>query len=119
MNQAIRTLDALGCQYRIVTTAGVEYGTLETAKPKKPRKPGAGKRLELVHSRGREWGEFSRYIKPLIAEQAIGDVVVIPKGKYDLDELARNVSNYAGLTWGRGNFKALRNAEGIEVLRIA
>lgn len=121
LNKALKMLDAVQANYKVVLPDGREFGALPMKHTGAMRRnpSTAGKRIAKAHAEGREWGDFANYIKPKLEGVKPGEVVIIPKDKYDLTMLSKNVSNYAGLVWGRGTFKSLKGDTGVEVLRIS
>lgn len=117
LNQALKILVALKAQYKVILPDGEEFGELVVKGHR--NKANKGKRAAKIEAEGRHWGEMAQYIKPQLEGVLPGEVVVIAKDKYDMETLASNVSNYAGIVWGRGTYKTLANETGVEVFRIS
>lgn len=105
IEQAIKLLKATGCQYKVIDSAGNEYGELEVAEKKKKR------------SSTYQYGELTKHFKPHVENAAVGDVVVIPMSKYDYKTLIRCLSAWCATNWGKGNAKTCRAGDTIQVLR--
>ena len=110
---ALKRIDSLGVQYKIIAPDGKEYGTLVVAAPvpEKVRKRAPHK---YPHNALRD------YVLGYITTMGPGDEVIIPVGDFDLKSLQSSVSSRAGQMWGAGNYLTTRDTmrNSIEVLRV-
>ena len=110
---ALKRIDNLGVQYKIIAPDGKEYGTLVVAAPvpEKVRKRAPHK---YPHNALRD------YVLGYITTMGPGDEVIIPVGDFDLKSLQSSVSSRAGQMWGAGNYLTTRDPirNGVEVLRV-
>jgi hypothetical protein len=110
---ALKRIDSLGVQYKIIAPDGKEYGTLVVAAPvpEKVRKRAPHK---YPHNALRD------YVLGYITTMGPGDEVIIPVGDFDLKSLQSSVSSRAGQMWGAGNYLTTRDPirNGVEVLRV-
>lgn len=106
ITQALKLLNAARCTYKIIDTVGNEYGTLETAQPKKRH-----------HNREVEHGAYSKHYRPYVDNLAVGDVAVIPIDKFKYVKLLGSLSAWCSTKWGKGNTKTCRAGDTIQVLR--
>lgn len=110
LQRAIKFIDALGCNYKIITPQGEEFGTLET-KPAKDRK-----RAPLRYP----YGEIAKFYRPQLNLQAeIGDVQEIALGKFTGEEIRRGVCSLLSKEWGVDTYTTNISDSAVEVLRIA
>ena len=106
--KALKTLDALGVPYAAIID-GETHGTLE---------------IKTRRTRTREpryaYGETRAHYLPLIQNMAVGDVVDVPVGQFDLPTLSSNVTAFASHEWGKGNTVTQSNKDAgtVTVLRI-
>lgn len=107
IQRAIRFLDGVGAEYKIILADGSEYGTLLAVKE--------GKR-KFLHPRG----TVRNYYRPLIQHMKVGDVVSVPIGDFSFDSIQNGIGSFAGENWGNGSVITRRDVEKrcIEVLRI-
>lgn len=110
---ALKRIDSLGVQYKIIAPNGMEYGTLVVAAPvpEKVRKRAPHK---YPHNALRD------YVLSYITTMGPGDEVLIPVGDFDLKSLQSSVSSRAGQMWGAGNYLTTRDPlrNGISLLRV-
>lgn len=107
MEQCLRTLGALGCKYKIIAADGQEYGDLQLERRKKIR--------NLKY----KYGLLSSHVNSFLNGMAVGDVVVIPCGEFDVPDLQSCTTSMANKKWGAGAYKTARNGQTLEVLRVA
>lgn len=109
LQRMINFIEAVGCQYKIITPDGEEFGKLET-KP-------ARKRRERRH----EYGELIAFYKPQVdLESAIGSVQEISVGDFQAEEIRSGVCSMLSKAWGKEAYTTSinRKTNKIEVLRI-
>lgn len=102
-----RQLENLGCQFKVITEDGVEFGTLQVAdKPKQTR-------------------VFNRYIKEtnykdLLKDIKVGESVFVPAGTAPLDGVQSVCASFMVQTFGKGTYMTVQHHErnGVEVLRL-
>lgn len=106
--KALRTLDALGIAYAAIID-GETHGTLEVKTRRTRIRP-----ARYAH------GETRAYYLPLLKDMAVGDVVDVPAGHFDLTVLSSNITAFASHEWGKGNTVTQSNKDAgiISVLRI-
>jgi len=106
LQNAIKLLDVLGCQYAIIDHNGDKWGGLEIAKPK------ACKR---ILNNFKDTG----YIEQLRTMQ-VGDVLtfVAPEGK-TAKQYRGAISGTAHNLWGPGSSTTSISGNAVEILRIS
>lgn len=106
LQNAIKLLDVLGCQYAIIDHNGDKWGGLETAKPKPVKR-----KLNNFKDTG--------YIEQLKTMQ-VGDVLtfVAPEGK-TANQYRGAISGTACNLWGAGSSTTSVNGNAVEILRIS
>jgi hypothetical protein len=105
--QAIKMLDALQVQYKVIGFDGVEYGALEVIPPKKKK---------IVRSR-----HFAAtgYIEKLKAMQ-VGDVIeLVPPDGDRPEQLRAAITGTANRLFGGGNATTHCTKELVQVMRLA
>lgn len=109
----INALDGAKASYKIILPDGTEYGTLET-------KPVKASKLKGTRASPYPRGELSAYIKPFIADLAVGGVAVIPYDKYPGSLLAARCYSAGFDLWGKGNVMGSRNdkTKTVEIMRL-
>ena len=109
---ALKRIDNLGVQYKIIAPDGKEYGTLVVAAPVPEKVRRRGPRLYPFNT-------LKRYVMPFLESVPPGEQVFIPAGKFDIDRLQSSASSRAHEAWGKGNYRTTKNTvrNGIEVLR--
>lgn len=109
----INALEGAKANYKIILPDGTEYGTLET-KPVKAVKP-KGTRASPYPR-----GELRNYVQPFLSGMGVGDVVVIPYGKYPGSLLATCCYSTSFDCWGKGNYMGTRNdmTQTVEIMRL-
>lgn len=101
-----RQLETLGCEFKIITEDGTEFGDLEVM-PKKAKR------------------EFNRYVsetnyRELCKNLRAGESVFIPAGTTPLVGLQSLCATYMGQMFGKGTYMTAQQPErnGVEVLRL-
>jgi hypothetical protein len=108
---ALKRIDNLGVQYKIIAPDGAEYGTLVVAPPEVKKKKSASK---YPH------GEMKTYVSSMIGGMQPGDEMFVPVGKYDLKSVQSALATYAFVNWGAGNYVTAqeRVRGGVTILRV-
>lgn len=102
-----RQLENLGCQFKVITEDGVEFGTLQVLdKPKATR----------VHNR---YVKETNYIE-LLKDIKVGESVFVPAGTALLDGVQSVCASYMIKNYGKGTYMTVQHADrnGVEVLRL-
>lgn len=110
LQRVIKFIEALGCQYKIITGDGREFGALET-KPARSRGP-----------RKHEYGELSNFYRPQLDTKAIvGSVQEISIGHYGPEDIRAGMCAFLTKEWGKGTYTTSINSKNktIELLRTA
>lgn len=104
LNQAIKMLDALKVQYKIIDGDGNVYDKLIEKKAKS----------------GLPRGERRAYVLQFIENMDIGDVVEFPAGPYNIEELRSNAISWFNGMYGVGSCTSSVDKEKntCEILRI-
>lgn len=108
---AIRSLEAAGCEFRIIDSAGNSYGTLKVEEPKKKKM-----------NPNREYGELRAYYDQYMKYNvSVGDVVEIPHSpKYTPEEIRGGICAKLTDRWGKGTYTtAITKAGVVQILRTA
>ena len=109
LKRVIAMLEGLKCPYAIIDPLGSKHGLLEVKMPvvrtKNPKYP---------------HGERSKYCRKFLEKMAIGDVAVIPVGKYDVISIQAASISCANRIWESGSVTTTLNREKqlVEILRI-
>lgn len=108
LEQAIKILDALNCQYLIIDGEGKQHGDLVIAPKKKRAEP------EFPY------GEIRQYTLPFIKDLKVGEVVEVDAKNYGLERIRGGICTWFLNKYGPGacttTIKHSNNS--IEVLRI-
>lgn len=108
--RCVKLLEGMGCQFKIITPEGEEYGTLEVA-PTKTKSRGPLKY---------KYGELATfYRKQLNYDLPVGEVQVIDCGEYDPATLRGSLCSELGKNWGKDNYTTALVGKTVEVLRTA
>lgn len=102
-----RQLENLGCQFKVITEDGAEFGTLQVLdKPKSTR----------VYMR---FAKETNYIE-LLKDIKAGESVFVPAGTAPLDGLQSVCSSFMITNFGKGTYMTVQHADrnGVEVLRL-
>lgn len=108
LDNALRLLTGLGCQYVVIDADGVKHG--EIAESRKKRRPNKY-----------PMGTFSSYLRPYITPLNVGGSVDVPFGQFDGFELQSSIASLAHKLWGsNAHMSSVNRAKQIvEVIRIA
>jgi hypothetical protein len=102
-----KQLENLGCQFKVITEDGAEFGALHVMdKPKSTR----------VHNR---YVKETNYIE-LLKNIGVGEAVFVPAGTAPLDGVQSVCSSYMVLNFGKGTYMTVQHPDrnGVEVLRL-
>ncbi len=112
-DKALKLINSLPVQYKIIDDDGNEYGELEVKIIKRTKKPRSERQFKF--------GEQKAYYLPYIKDMQVGDIAIIPFDKYVGEHLRGGVAAWACKYWGTGSHVSTCNQEKqiIEVLRIA
>jgi len=110
---ALKRIDSLGVQYKIIAPDGREYGTLVVVVPT-PEKVRKRKAHKYAHK------ALKNYVMPFLTPMAPGDEVFVPVGDFDLKSVQSSVSSHAGQIWGASNYVTARDfvRNGVNLLRV-
>jgi hypothetical protein len=110
IQQAIRLLDASGCEYRINAPNGESFGTLKIEQPKKKKA-----------NPNRVYGELRGYYDKYMNYNAkVGDVIEIPPSdKYSPEEIRGGICAKLTDRWGKGTYTTAIVAKTVQILRTA
>jgi hypothetical protein len=108
LTRALNMLNAIGATYAVIEDNGTKHGTLEVLEPKKRNAKYA-------------YGELSSYVSKHLANMSITDLIEIPFGKYEGEEVRSAAVSWACYHWGNGTVTSatLKDKQIVEVLRIA
>lgn len=110
---AIKRIDNLGVQYKIIAPDGTEHGALVAVVPT-PEKVRKHRPRKYPHK------ALNNYINPFLETlTAPGKQVFIPLDIFDADAVQSTASSLAGKKWGKGNYRTSRDVlrKGVDVLR--
>lgn len=111
IQSAIRQLEAAGCEFKVIDSAGNSYGTLEVVEKKKKKM-----------NPNREYGELRAYYDQYMKYNvAVGDVVEIPHSpKYTPEEIRGGICAKLTDRWGKGTYTTAITKSGVvQILRTA
>lgn len=114
LNQAVKILNALPLQYRVITDTGLEFGALQGTTTKSGKK-----RERCLHY---PYGTISAGVKERCSGLEVGGVVQLPVDLFPLmpiDSFYSTIAGWCNNTWGPGSYKMCKTATHIEVLRIS
>jgi hypothetical protein len=106
LDKALQILEALKCQYKVITIDGKQHGDLVVMDNRKKKRP-----LLPI-------GTYSNYIRPHLEKLEVGDVAVLPFGDFVGGDLQSNVGARAIHLWGAGSYKSCITGKTVEVLRL-
>jgi len=112
---ALKRIDNLGVQYKIIAPDGAEYGTLVAVQPKvKPVKERKRKSPKYAV------GELKTYISSFVADLQPGNEVFVPVDKYDIQAIQSALAGHGFKYWGGGNYVTERDwsRNGVTILRV-
>jgi hypothetical protein len=111
VEKVVRTLSAVkGVKFKVVCPDGTEYGGLNSHH----------KRVQS----GRPKGEITNWLKGIVDEAQVGDVVTIPRKEmekrgYDMKIIRSTVTGYLTYKWGKGSYTSSTEKDGLQLLRIS
>ena len=111
IQQAIRQLEAAGCEFRVNAPNGESFGTLKVEERKKKKM-----------NPNREYGELRGYYdKYMNYNASVGSVVQIPATeKYSAEEIRGGICAKLTDRWGKGTYTTAITKNGVvEILRIS
>jgi hypothetical protein len=110
LQRAVKFIEALGCEFKVITPDGDEFGTLEVKATKnKTRAP-----LRYAY------GEIAKFYKPQLNLQAeIGDVQEVAVGKFTTEDIRSGVCSLLTKEWGKDTYTTSITDHSVEILRIA
>jgi hypothetical protein len=107
-NRAIAVLEALGCEYKIITKTGSEFGGLEVAVEKR-------KRASSRHP----YGTLINYNRSLLNfDLQPGDVQSIPVSDFDAESVRSSICSILTAAWGMGAYTTSVSGDHVDVMRI-
>jgi hypothetical protein len=110
LQRAVKFIEALGCDFKVITPEGDEFGKLEVKIAKNRT------RAPLRYA----YGEIAKFYKPQVNLQAeIGDVQEIAAGKFSSEDIRSGVCSLLTKEWGKDSYTTSVNEHSVEVLRIA
>ena len=106
LQRTVTFLDSIKCQYKLIDVEGNVYTNIleETSKKRSPPKYG--------HK------ELSNYIRPYIEKINIGDVVLIPNGRFDCNSIQSSATSMLCVTYGKGSYTSHKTETGLEIMRL-
>lgn len=110
LQRVIKYIEAIGCQYKIITPDGEEFGKLDT-KPARVRGP-----------RKHAYGELTNFYKPQLDLKAIiGSVQEVSVGQYKPEDIRAGMCALLTREWGKETYTTSFNSKNktIELLRTA
>jgi len=112
LNKAVAMLSALKVDFIIKTEDGeyIKMGNLEIQEPKTR----AAKRRSEV-----PYGTYKNYIESFgFTAMQVGDVLVVPKGTFDVEIVRGSLSSRACKLWGNGSVTTAIVGDKVEILRV-
>lgn len=110
LKRALAMLNGLKCKYAIIDPLGIKHGDLEI-------------KVQEVVKKEKKYhhGDRSKYCRTFLEGMAVGDVAVIPVGKFDVISIQAASISCSNRLWGSGSVTTTINREKqiAEVLRIA
>jgi len=110
LKRAISMLEGMKCSYAIIDPLGNKHGLLAIKEP-------------VVRSgvRKHPHGERSTYVRTHLNPMMVGDIAVIPFGKYDALDVQSSSTSAAHKLWGKGSVTTTinRTKQVVELMRIA
>jgi hypothetical protein len=108
--QALATLQALNCAYKVLTEEGkvMTHGEVPTNKTGRTRRT------------DREYGAIAAYYKPFIENLQVGQTVVIPfNPDIEPEDLRSSVTARMASSWGKGSYTTMFDKrKNLEIFRI-
>lgn len=87
--RALNTLNALKCEFAIITPEGEKFGDLEVFRPTVKRKY--------------KMGELKNYVEPFLTPVEVGQNFTVPCGEYDIESIANGICNWFYNKYGAGS----------------
>ena len=110
LKRAISMLEGMKCSYAIIDPLGNKHGLLAVKEP-------------VVRSgvRKHPHGERSTYVRTHLNPMMVGDIAVIPFGKYDALDVQSSSTSAAHKLWGKGSVTTTINRPNsvVEIMRIS
>ena len=103
--QAIKFLQATGCQFKIIDSNGDEYGDLAVTKSKGTK------------NRKYRPGEMHKHYLPYVEHLKVGEVASIPIEPFDKSSLSGAVCGWCSAHWGNKTYKSCTTESEVQVLR--
>ena len=111
-NRAIAVLEALGCEYKIITKTGDEFGGLEVVV----------KKFSLPKRRAANrypYGALTKHVRVFVnLELAPGDVQTIPAGEFDAESVRSVLCIMLTKVWGNDAYTTSVSGDYVDVMRI-
>lgn len=108
IQKAVALLKASGCQFKVITMDGEEFGDLEVVH----------KKTKQLRD-GRKYGELSKHIAPHLKLSArVGDVLEIPSGRYNAEHIRSALCAILTKRWGSGSYTTAIASDSVQVMRI-
>lgn len=109
LKRVFAILNSLKCEYAIVDPWGNKHGNLELADPENQKTP-----RKYPH------GERSTYVRTFLEKMAVGEVVVIPFGKYESIEIQTSAISASHKIWGAGSVTTatVKSKNAVELMRV-
>lgn len=115
LNQSIKHLTALEgrghIEFKIVTAAGLEYGSLKLRPVEKKKKKKASQHPH---------GEIRQYLLPILKDVKPDQVVNIPVGNYHPESIRGNACSWCTTVWGKGTYSSTipKDKSSVEIYRF-
>lgn len=111
LQRAIKFIQAIGCEYAIITPDGETYSSgLEVIEPRERQ------RAPLRYA----YGEIAKFYKPQINLSAeVGEVQEIAFGRFSAADIRGGICSYLSKEWGNDSYTTNVTEHCVEVLRIA
>jgi hypothetical protein len=108
IHKAVALLKASGCQFKVITEDGEEFGGLEVVF----------KKSKTIRD-GRTYFELSNHIKPHIGGSSkVGDVLEVPSGKYNPEHIRSALCAILTKRWGAGSYTTAITDKSVQVMRV-
>lgn len=108
--QALLTLQALGCSYKILTVDGklLEQGIVDDGKVRRHRRS------------DRPFGSIAAFYKPFIENTQVGQTAVIPfNPEFQPEDLRSSITAWMAANWGKGSYTTMFDKrKNLEIFRI-
>jgi hypothetical protein len=108
--QALLTLQALGCSYKILTVDGklLEQGVVDDGKVRRHRRS------------DRPFGSIAAYYKPFVENIQVGQTAVIPfNPEFQPEDLRSSLTAWMAANWGKGSYTTMFDKrKNLEIFRI-